>query len=279
MPTKKTPQKKTPVKKERTPKATTATATTGTKKKGRGRPQLSAEEKKRRALERCKAKLEGQGTQKEREEKTLKIIEDHIPDPNNPPGPNISTSKKNGGDRGSEKGVKNAETNRAIIRHVYHGMKHSLVDTYSGDAIIERFMEYLNSCDEDGIIPTMEGVYLWLGMDKGYFSKIITRNESYIRPEETIHALEKIKSAMAAAVSSAADAGTIAPATAIMKLTNSFGYTDVKQVQHVATDTVRIGTEDSYKQLQEKYNLNQIMPDVIDTDFVELDENGNPIEK
>lgn len=226
-------------------------------KKKMGRPRLTEEEKKQRKIERMKAELEAATA------------------PTDPPPPNISGSNKKGGDRGEPK---NAEANKAIVRQVMRGMKHEIVDTYDEVAIIERFTEYLKDCEENSIIPTMEGVYLWLGMSKAHFGRILNRHETCTRPEPVVQACQKIKDAMASAVSSAADVGSIAPATAIMKLTNSFGYMDVKQVQHVDASTPRLGSEDDYKALQERYSTAQLIPEeIIETNFVELDKDGNEI--
>lgn len=225
-------------------------------KRGRGRPKMTEEQRQKKRLESLKAEIES--------------IEGEAPPPP------LGDSKKNRGDRWSNE-PKSAETNRSIIRNARKGLKHDLVDTYNEFAIMNRFMEFLDECEEDGIVPTVEGLYLWLGMDKSYFNKIINRHESYIRPEQVVETLQRINAAMAAMVSSAADAGSIAPATAIMKLTNCFGYRDVKQVQHVDSSAPRLGSEDDYKKLQERYSVQQIIPDVIDADFVEVDEDGNEI--
>jgi hypothetical protein len=223
-------------------------------KKKMGRPRLSDEEKKQRKIERMKAELEAA---------------------TNPPPPNISESRKKGGDRGEPK---NAEANKAIVSQALRGMKHDMVDTYNDEEILHRFMEYLNDCKENCIIPTMEGVYLWLGMSKQYFSHIVNRYENYTRPEPVVQAMQKIKDAMASVVSSAADVGSIAQATAIMKITNQFGYLDVKQVQHIDASTPKIGTEEDYNALQERYSAAQLIPDdIIETDYVELDKDGNEI--
>ena len=178
-----------------------------------------------------------------------------------PPRPPSGRSGKKGGDRGLSKSER-AKTNRAILENVSKGMKHSLVDTYDAEAILDRFAGYIEECKADGIIPTMEGVYLWLGMNKMYFCQILNRYEHYTRPEAVVNAFQKIKAAMAAIVSSAADVGSIAPATAIMKLTNSFGYVDVKQVQHVDSTTPIIGAEEDISRLEAAYKPNQLIVDV-----------------
>lgn len=168
------------------------------------------------------------------------------------------------------KGVenKNAEINRNIVRHVKSGLKHDTVDTYDAEAVATRFYEYLDACEADGIVPSMEGMYLWLGMDKSYFSRIINRGDSWQRPEAVVETFKRMKEAMATIVSSAADVGSIAPTTAVMKLTNSFGYMDVKQVQHIDVSTPRIGIEDDLSRLAEKYKPSEI--GIIETDAVDV---------
>lgn len=211
-------------------------------KRKRGRPRLSEEEKERRKLERMGL---------------LPVT--------NPPPPPMGDAPKNGG-----KGVDKEEQTREIIRNVREGLKANKVDTRSADDIRNRFDEYLENCENRGIVPSKEGVMLWFGINKSTWSRIINRVPGYERSDDVVEALETINSALGAITSSAADAGKISPAIAVLKLTNSYGYRDVKQVEHTNDINVQIGTSD-LKGLLDKYGKDQYF---IDTDFKEVTRPG-----
>ncbi len=184
-----------------------------------------------------------------------------------PPPPRKVPIDKNGG-----MGVDKKELASKLVAMARTGMKLPRVDTFSADAIRERFELYLDECQTNGVIPTMEGVYNWMGLSRNAWWLIITRAESHIRSDDVIHTMEAIKTVMGEIVSSAADAGLINTAIGVLKLTNNFGYKDVKQVEHNTDINVQIGMSDA-KALTSKYTPEQFF---VDAECSEIDAESEP---
>lgn len=206
--------------------------------KKRGRPKLTEQQKLENKLRRMQEK---------------QATADALP----PPG--ISPSSKNGG-----KGVDKQELASEIVRMARAGMKAKQVDLDSPDAIMQRFNMYLDDCEDRGIVPNMEGVYNWMGISRMTWNYIINRVDGHEKSDQVVSALETIKATMGEIVSYAADHGLINTAIAVLKLTNSFGYRDVKQVEHSNEVNIQIGGSD-LKSLEQKYNAQQI--GVIEADY------------
>jgi hypothetical protein len=112
----------------------------------------------------------------------------------------------------------------------------------------------------------MEGLYNWMGISRNAWWMIINRVEGHIRSDEVVGTMEQIKTVMGEIVSGAADAGLINTAMGVLKMTNSFGYKDVKQVEHTNEVNVQIGMSD-IKALTDKYSAEQLF---VDTDCKEI---------
>lgn len=208
-----------------------------------GRPRLTEEEKLARKMERLQKKME-----------------ESAPAPHTPPPPGESPKSKNGG-----KGVDKQELASDIVRMARAGMRASRVDLNSPEAIMMRFNMYLDDCESRGLVPNMEGVYNWLGISRMTWNYIINRADGHVKSDEVVATLENIRDTMGEITSYAADAGLINTAIAVLKLTNTFGYRDVKQVEHHNEINVQIGTTD-IKSLEQKYSTEQL---IVDTELAE----------
>ena len=201
-------------------------------------------------------------TDAEKAEAQMKRLQKKIEDAAEPTPPPEKVAKKNGGDGGKDK----KELASNLVKMARMGMKLPRVDTFDAEAIRKRFDMYLTECEENGVVPTMEGLYNWLGISRMTWCHIINRHDGHIRSDEVVNTLEQIKSVMGEIVSGAADAGLINTAMGVLKMTNSFGYRDVKQVEHSQEINVQVGMSD-IKALTDKYSAEQIF---VDTDFKEI---------
>lgn len=212
-------------------------------KKKRGRPKMSEEDKRRRKLERL-----GYVT------------------PTDPTPPPAGGKSKNGGIGGDKRAVASS-----IVAMAHAGMKVPRVDTYDENAIMERFEMYLTHCEEQGVVPSMEGVYNWLGIGRTMWHNIINQVDGYIRGDNVVAVMHKIKDTMGEIVTGAAGAGLMNPAVAVLVMTNTFGYRDVKQVEHSNEVNVNIGGA-ALKELVDKYKPEEyIAEDIVETTYAESD--------
>lgn len=216
--------------------------------KKRGRPRMTDEEKAAAKIARLQKQMET------------------APEP--PPHPGDEPSPKKWG-----KGGDKQEVASELIRLARAGMKLPRVDTKNPDAIRNRFELYLGECEGRGVVPTMEGLYNWLGISHKTWGFIINRVDGYIRSDEVVNTLEEIRGIMGEITSSAADAGLINTAIAVLKLTNLYGYRDVKQVEHSNEVSVKIGGSD-LKTLQERYTAKEI--GVVEADYEIIAERDDP---
>lgn len=206
--------------------------------KRRGRPKMTEAEKAEAQMKRLQKK-----------------IEDATPPPTDAP-------KRKRGDGGKDKAIL-ASTLVAMARK---GMKLPRVDTFDADAIKKRFELYLNECEQNGVVPTMEGMYNWMGISRNGWWKIANRVEGCIRSDEVVETMEEIKTVMGEIISAASDSGLINTAIGVIKLVNGFGYKDVKQIEHTNEVNVQIGMSD-IKALTDKYSAEQLF---VDTDCKEI---------
>ena len=201
-------------------------------------------------------------TDAEKAEAKMKRLQKQLDAATEPTPPPVRGSKKNGGEGGKDK----AEVASNLVKMARKGMKLPRVDTFDPDAIMNRFELYLGECETNGVIPTMEGLYNWMGISRNAWWMIINRVEGHIRSDEVVGTMEQIKTVMGEIVSGAADAGLINTAMGVLKMTNSFGYKDVKQVEHTNEVNVQIGMSD-IKALTDKYSAEQLF---VDTDCKEI---------
>lgn len=206
-------------------------------------------------------------TDAEKAEAQMKRLQQKLEDAKEPTPPPIKGSNKNGGEGGKDK----AEIASNLIKMARKGMKLPRVDTFDADAIMKRFELYLGECEQNGIVPSMEGLYNWLGISRNAWWMIINRVDGHIRSDEVVSTLEQIKTVMGEIVSGASDAGLINTAISVLKMTNSFGYKDVKQVEHTNEVNVQIGMSD-VKALVDKYGADQVF---IDSECVPVDDSAN----
>lgn len=201
-------------------------------------------------------------TDAEKAEAQMKRLQKKIEDAAEPTPPPTDAPKKKRGEGGKDK----SELASTLVAMARKGMKLPRVDTFDADAIRNRFELYLNECEKNGVVPTLEGMYNWMGISRMGWWKIANRVDGFIRSDEVVNTMEEIKTVMGEIISAASDSGLINTAIGVIKLVNGFGYKDVKHIEHQNEVNIQVGMSD-IKALTDKYSAEQIF---VDTDFKEI---------
>jgi hypothetical protein len=152
------------------------------------------------------------------------------------------------GTRGHKKGVPRPDEqinappgeNARRVRIARVLMSKERVDTSSVEAVTERFLWYLDVCEQFDDRPTLEGFALATGYDRVSIRRI-KEGEVKSVPEEVRLTLKRVWDMLNQMMTQYMVDGHLNPVTAIFLLKNNFGYRDQTETVVVKKDPYETG--------------------------------------
>lgn len=125
------------------------------------------------------------------------------------------------------------------------------VDMTNKQDVTQRITDYLTICAEDDFKPSIAGLALAFGTDRGTLWKWCNGWDSKYMPQEVRAALKKAYNFITAQMENFMQNGKINPVAGIFLMKNNMGYTDKQEV--ILTPNQQLGDAASAEELEQKY--------------------------
>lgn len=154
-------------------------------------------------------------------------------------------------------------------RAMLYAQEKGKVDFHDADAVMERFVDYVNIAQEIGIKPNLVGTALAMGVTLDKLSQ--THSRRIKLPQESYEAVDNIYTFLNSYLEGLFADGDIPTVNGIFLFKNHYGYKDQQEV--VVAPTRPLGDDVSEKSLEEKYAKSVPQLEPIEATEYEVKEN------
>ena len=139
--------------------------------------------------------------------------------------------------------------NRKYINHSLRLVDLGKVDMANNEAVTERVRQYFQICSDDDMKPSVAGLAVALGVDRGYLWEIRTGRKG--KSPEVADTLKRAVNLLDLQMTDYMQNGKINPVSGIFLMKNNFGYTDKQEV--VVTPNNPLGDTGNQAAIEQGY--------------------------